>query len=90
MNSPFVVSLGVLGLGVAPAGVAVKDTGYFAMTISHGPTTVQKLALTDGRTETVLDLPKGEYELALGFLDSAGKPLLKPAVLRLSVAKKDR
>ena len=90
VNSPFVISLGVLGLGVAPAGVAAKDAGYFALTVAHGPTTVQKLALTDGRTETVLDLPKGEYELTLGLLDSAGKPLLKPAVLRLTVAKKDR
>jgi hypothetical protein len=51
---------------------------------------VQKRALTDGRTETIIDLPRGEYELVLGFLDGVGRPLLKPAVLRLNVARQDR
>jgi hypothetical protein len=82
--------LGVLGLGVAPAGATVKDTGHFAITVTQGSNVVQKRALTDGRTETIIDLPRGEYELVLGFLDGVGRPLLKPAVLRLNVARQDR
>jgi hypothetical protein len=90
VSSPFVLSLGVLGLGVAPAGATVKDTGHFAITVTQGSNVVQKRALTDGRTETIIDLPRGEYELVLGFLDGVGRPLLKPAVLRLNVARQDR
>ena len=90
VNSPFVLSLGVLAQGVAPAGATVKDAGYFAITVARGTTVVQKLALTDGRTETIIDLPRGEYELALSLLDGGGKPLLKPAALRLTVAKQGR
>lgn len=90
VNSPFVLSLGVLGLGVAPAGAKVKDAGYFVITVTQGSTVLQQRALTDGRTETLLDLPRGDYELGLGFLDGGGKPLLKPAMLRLKVARQDR
>jgi Domain of unknown function (DUF4399) len=77
LTSPFVVSLGVLGLGVAPAGSATKDTGHFALSVSRNKQPVAQLDLADGRTETLLDLPRGDYDIELQFLTNDGKPLLK-------------
>ncbi|CAN5244274.1 hypothetical protein BH11PSE10_BH11PSE10_01970 [soil metagenome] len=87
--SPFVISLGAVGMGVAPAGAKIKDAGYFVITVSRGGALIQTLALSDGRTETVIDLPKGEYELGLSLLDGGGAPLLKAATKRISVTRRD-
>jgi hypothetical protein len=87
--SPFVVSLGVGGLGVAPAGTAVKDTGHFALLVSRGGAVVQRHVLGDGRTELLLDLPRGDYEVEPRFLDAQGQVLLKAAPLRLSVTRQE-
>ena len=89
--SPLTVSLGVVGLGVAPAGSKLKDSGHFALLISgRGGAPSQRLVLADGRTEALLDLPRGEYELEPRFLDAEGQVLLKAAPLRLSVTRQDR
>ena len=90
VNSPFVLSLGVVGLGVAPAGQAVKDSGHFSVQINRGGASVQRLDLKDGRTEAVLDLPRGDYELEARFLDGQGQVLLKATPLRISVTRQDR
>eukprot|EP01137_Pigoraptor_chileana_P033198 Opistho-2@23741 len=90
VSSPFVLSLGATGLGIAPAGQKLKDTGHFALQIQRAGTVVQRLLLSDGRTETLLDLPKGEYELALSLLDGEGQPLLRAAALKFSVRAQDR
>ena len=87
LASPFVVSLGVAGFGVAPAGSAVKDSGYFALTVSKHKSQVTQLVLADGRTETLLDLPRGDYDIELSFLSPDGKPLLKAPPLQVQVVK---
>ena len=87
LASPFVVSLGVLGLGVAPAGSSVKDTGHFALSVSKNKQPVASVVLADGRTETLLDLPRGDYDIELTFLAGDGKPLLKSAPTSVSVIK---
>jgi hypothetical protein len=90
VTSPFVISLGVVGLGVAPAGSKIKDTGHFALNILRGGAQVQRLLLNDGRTEALLDLPKGDYEAELRFLDTEGQVLLKAAPLKFTVTRQDR
>jgi len=88
--SPLVVSLGVIGFGVAPAGSAAKDSGYFVLNVTKDKQPVSHLVLADGRTEALLELPRGEYELELGFLAPDGKPLLKAPTLQLQVVKQGR
>ncbi|QPF72823.1 DUF4399 domain-containing protein [Roseateles sp. DAIF2] len=90
VGSPFLLSLGVTGLGVAPAGSALKDSGHFSVNISRAGAPAQRLDLRDGRTETVLDLPRGDYEIEARFLDGQGQVLLKAAPLRINVARQDR
>ena len=87
VDSPFVVSLGVLGLGVAPASAGVKDTGYFALAFRQGGAAVKNVVLSDGRTETVVELPRGSYELELRFVGADGAPLLPGVTLPLTVAR---
>jgi hypothetical protein len=93
VSSPFTLSLGVLGagLGVAPAGTEIKDTGHFRLAFNtRGGATVQRQNLSDGRTEAIADLPVGDYEVVVSLHDGAGNPLLKGAPLRFSVNRHDR
>lgn len=90
--SPFTVSLGVIGpgLGVAPAGTTIKDTGHFLLTFSQHGNPVARHNLTDGRTEAIVDLPLGEFEMQVGLQDGAGNALLKGAPLHISVNRHER
>lgn len=92
VTSPFTLSLGVLGsgLGVAPAGTDIKDTGHFRLVTSQKGNPVQRQSLADGRSEAIVDLPLGEYEVVVSLHDGAGNPLLKGAPLRLNVTRHDR
>jgi Domain of unknown function (DUF4399) len=90
VGSPFVISLGVVGLGVAPAGSKIADTGHFALNVLRSGNQVQRLALSDGRTEALLDLPRGDYEIEARFLDAEGQVLLKAAPMRVSVTRQER
>ena len=88
LASPFVLSLGVVGFGVAPAGSAVKDSGHFALSVTQRKTVVSRVELSDGRTETLLDLPRGDYEVELSFVGPLGEPLLKAPSLQLQVVRR--
>jgi hypothetical protein len=85
VTSPFELSFGVIGLGVAPAGTTIEDTGHFVLRVTRGGVPVSSIDLADGRTETLLDLPRGEYVLELIFADAEGTPLLKGEPLRVPV-----
>ena len=90
--SPFTLSLGVLGagLGVAPAGTEIKDTGHFRLAFNQKGNTVQRQSLTDGRSEAIVDLPLGDYEVVVSLHDGAGNPLLKGAPVKFSVNRHDK
>ncbi len=92
VSSPFTLSLGVLGAGqgVAPAGTSIKDTGHFRLSINQKGNTVRRQDLTDGRSEAIVDLPLGDYEVAVTLNDGDGNLLLKGAPLKLSVNRHDR
>jgi hypothetical protein len=87
VRSPFVISLGVAGYGVAPSGSTVKDTGRFVLNVVRAKAPVSRIDLADGRTETVLDLPRGDYELELSFVGTGETALLKAAPMHVSVVK---
>ena len=92
MSSPFTLSLGVLGagLGVAPAGTSIKDTGHFRLSFNQKGNVVKRQDLTDGRSEAIVDLPLGEYEVVVSLHDGAGNPLLRAAPLKVNVNRQDR
>jgi len=87
VSSPMRLSLGVTGFGVAPADRPVKDTGHFAVTITQAGAVVAQHEWSDGRTESVLDLPRGDVDLQLAFVDADGKTLMQGQALKLSVAR---
>jgi hypothetical protein len=86
VNTPLRLSLGAVGYGIAPADKALKDTGHFALTITQGGKPVARHVWNDGRTEAVLDLPRGEVELLPTLLGADSKPLLQGELLRLTVS----
>lgn len=91
VTSPFALSFGTVGYGIAPVAQKVKDTGHFAFTISSkGGGQVQRQVLSDGRTEALIDLPRGDYEIDLRLHDGEGNPLLRAAPLRFTVQRQDR
>lgn len=91
VSSPFVLSLGVIGYGVAPAGQNIADTGHFELNVAgRAGAPSQRVLLADGRTEAMLDLPRGDYDIELRLLDSAGAVLLKAPPLRVPVLRQER
>ena len=87
VDSPFVISLGVLGFGVAPANVQVKDSGHFVLQFRQGGVALKNVDLVDGRTEAVIELPRGAYEVELRFVGADGAGLMPPVTMPFSVAR---
>jgi len=67
----------VLGLGVAPAGTSIPETGYFSLHLRRNRSLVTSVRLHDGQTETVLDLSPGDYDAEVSFLAGNGQILLR-------------
>lgn len=85
VGTPLRLSMGAVGYGIAPVDKPVKDTGHLAMTITQGGKPVARHVWSDGRTEAVLDLPRGDVEIAPALLAADGKPLLLGEPVRLFV-----
>lgn len=84
VQSPFKVQFGLRGMGVAPAGVDVPDTGHHHLLIdvTDQPAMSQPLPMTDnirhfgkGQTETEISLPPGRHTLQLLMGDKSHIPL---------------
>jgi len=78
LSSPFTVKFGLKGMGVAPAGVDVANTGHHHLLIDVAdvPDAGAALPATDnirhfggGQTETELTLAPGTHTLQLVFAD---------------------
>lgn len=89
MTSPFLVRFGLRGMGVAPAGQAVANTGHHHLLIDVDelPPMDQPLPATDqvrhfggGQTEVELELPPGEHTLQLVLGDALHLPHNPPVV----------
>jgi hypothetical protein len=81
--SPFTVQFGLKGMGVAPAGQNIPNTGHHHLLIDveEAPAEGTPLPTTDqvrhfglGQTETELTLPAGRHTLQLVFGDFAHIP----------------
>lgn len=84
VTSPFRIAFGLVGLGIAPAGVQINNTGHHHLLIDQKLTNemlVKAIPFTEkyrhfagGETETALDLPVGKHTLRLLFADANHKP----------------
>jgi hypothetical protein len=84
VNGTFKVQFGLKGMGVAPAGVDVPDTGHHHLLIDvqGQPDMNAPLPMTDnikhygkGQTETELTLPPGKHTLQLLVGDKGHVPV---------------
>ncbi|MGE4658458.1 MAG: DUF4399 domain-containing protein [Gammaproteobacteria bacterium] len=89
VSSPFTVRFGLRGLGVAPAGVQLPNTGHHHLLVNVGtlPPEDQPLPATDqilhyglGQTETELELPPGVHTLQMVVGDYLHIPHLAPVI----------
>jgi hypothetical protein len=90
VSGEFKVQFGLSGMGVAPAGSKVKNTGHHHILINKDaseinltrplPSTDQIKHFGGGQTETVLKLPKGKYTLQLLLGNYAHIPHDKPLI----------
>lgn len=86
--SPFKVSFGLHGMGVAPAGVNQPNTGHHHLLINSPevdlgmplPTTDQVRHFGGGQTEAMVTLEPGSYTLQLVLGDYAHIPHDPPVV----------
>ncbi|MEM1129739.1 MAG: DUF4399 domain-containing protein [Pseudomonadota bacterium] len=73
--SPVNVKFGLTGMGVAPAGVEMENTGHHHLLINIDPADIDMTAglpandqivhFGGGQTETAIDLPPGTHNLRL-------------------------
>jgi Domain of unknown function (DUF4399) len=95
----FAVKFGLQGMGVAPAGVDVPNTGHHHLLIDAPvpadmtlplPATEQIVHFGKGQTETSLTLPPGTHTLQLEFANYLHIPFDPPvesAVITVTVKK---
>jgi len=91
VSSPFTVSFGLRGMGVAPAGINLAETGHHHLLIDTDPPAdlSKPLPATDkivhfgkGQTETRVELPPGKHTLQLLLADFLHIPHDPPVISR--------
>ncbi len=96
VSSPFKVVFGLSGMGVAPAGCALPNTGHHHLLIDHSPldrgehgaswmsapipADDSHLHFGGGQTETMLELPPGRHSLQLLLGDHLHMPHAPPVL----------
>ena len=89
VHSPLVVHFGLKGMGIAPAGIVMENTGHHHLLVDVDgpldpnepiPSDKNHLHFGGGQTEVRLELPPGEHTLQL-VLGDADHKLFKPPVL---------
>ena len=99
VTSPFTVRFGLRGVGVAPAGVQLPNTGHhhLLVDVTEMPSFDLPLPASDnvrhygaGQTETELDLPPGEHtlQLVLGdYLHTPHEPPVTSVIVTITVTE---
>ena len=89
VSSPVTVLFGLKGMGVAPAGIDVPNTGHHHLIVNLKtlpsfdvplPTSDNVIHFGKGQTETELELPSGKHTLQLVFGDKIHLPHDPPVV----------
>jgi hypothetical protein len=90
LSSPFKVQFGLVGMGVAPAGVEKPNTGHHHLIIDTTlsadelkapiPADAQHLHFGGGQTEAMVTLPPGQHTLQLVLGDWSHVPHVPPVM----------
>ncbi|MDA1074129.1 MAG: DUF4399 domain-containing protein [Proteobacteria bacterium] len=96
VQSPFVVKFGLKGMGVAPAGIDIANTGHHHLLVNSPlvdestplPTSDQVRHFGGGQTEAEISLPKGTHQLQLvlgNYLHIPHDPAVKSPTITITV-----
>jgi hypothetical protein len=88
VSSPVTVKFGLKGMGVAPAGTAMENTGHHHLIIDADlppmdapvPADANHVHFGKGQTETTVDLKPGKHTLQLLLADQSHIPHDPPIV----------
>jgi len=88
VSSPVLIRFGLKGMGIAPAGIDMPNTGHHHLIINRPQPKAGEPIITDdnhrhfgaGQTETSIDLPRGTHRLQLVLGDFAHIPHDPPVV----------
>ena len=89
LPTEFNVQFEISGMGIAPAGVEIDNTGHHHLLIDMEelppmdqplPASEQLIHFGKGQTETTLNLPEGQHTLQLIFADYTHTPHDPPVV----------
>lgn len=101
VHSPVHVQFGLAGMGIAPAGVEYPNTGHHHLLVNAEQLPPANLPIPaddrhrhfgKGQTETMLELPPGEYTLQLLLGDQRHIPHNPPVVsekIHITVVKEE-
>lgn len=98
VTSPVTVRFGLAGMGVAPAGVPIENTGHHHLVIDAAlppmdaafPKDEQHLHFGGGQTEAIVELSPGEHTLQLVLGDHNHVPHDPPVISeRISITVRE-
>lgn len=98
VESPFLIQFGLSEMGIAPAGIDRENTGHHHLLINVKdldfskpiPASKNHIHFGGGQTESLVELPPGDYSLQLVLGDMTHTPHTPPVVSRqINITVKD-
>jgi hypothetical protein len=98
VESPFLIQFGLSEMGIAPAGIDRENTGHHHLLINVKdldfskpiPASKNHIHFGGGQTESLVELPPGDYRLQLVLGDMTHTPHTPPVVSRqINITVKD-
>ena len=98
VESPFLIQFGLSKMGIAPAGIDRENTGHHHLLINVKdldfskpiPASKNHIHFGGGQTESLVELPPGDYSLQLVLGDMTHTPHTPPVVSRqINITVKD-
>ena len=98
VESPFLIQFGLSEMGIAPAGIDRENTGHHHLLINVKdldfskpiPASKNHIHFGGGQTESLVELPPGDYRLQLVLGDMTHTPHTPPVVSeQINITVKD-
>lgn len=98
VESPFLIQFGLSEMGIAPAGIDRENTGHHHLLINVKdldfskpiPASKNHIHFGGGQTESLVELPPGDYSLQLVLGDMTHTPHKPPVVSKqINITVKD-
>ena len=98
VESPFLIQFGLSEMGIAPAGIDRENTGHHHLLINVNnldfskpiPASKNHIHFGGGQTESLVELPPGDYSLQLVLGDMTHTPHTPPVVSeQINITVKD-